>query len=391
MNYCPNCGTKVDGVFCSNCGTKIKEQTKEVAVKADIDSAGNATDKEVLLNTLYVLRAGMSHISIKADEAEKEKKKDKPVQEELSKKESNLKVLNEKYNQYKKICNTSESVDDYKLRLHKLQDEKERKEKPIKILVNTLLIFLIYSILYFPVVMTIMAAIDINLKDYTGKLFLFFSIGPVMCIVSFILLLCCKEDITLKKRIDDAANQYNAALKIETCKKYIDTTKNEIASLVKYNNNPKLNELLKESVKLYNSLVNAFGDTLNPQDWGNIDTIIYCLETNRADTLKEALHQTDLVIRHEEIKAVMVNMGNKICSTIAACTERLYWQMENISENQKHISAELKNINDNILSASEMQTALLEKANENSKKLMEDVNRMRTYADIEAAKKGTTL
>ena len=53
--------------------------------------------------------------------------------------------------------------------------------------------------------------------------------------------------------------------------------------------------------------------------------------------------------------------------------------------------SELKEINDNVLSTAEMQKALLAKANENSKKLMEDVNKMRSYSDVMAKKTGISL
>ena len=77
MNYCSNCGTKVTGAFCSNCGAKVEEKAEKVSV---IDDPRQNTEeisptKEVLLNVLYVLRAGISKISLKCDETKKENDK----------------------------------------------------------------------------------------------------------------------------------------------------------------------------------------------------------------------------------------------------------------------------------------------------------------------------
>ena len=41
MKYCPNCGTKVSGIFCSNCGKKISETTTAVSTKTNNPTSNN--------------------------------------------------------------------------------------------------------------------------------------------------------------------------------------------------------------------------------------------------------------------------------------------------------------------------------------------------------------
>ena len=150
-------------------------------------------------------------------------------------------------------------------------------------------------------------------------------------------------------------------------------------------------KLRREGKKLFSALVKAFGELLHPSDWAHIDSVIFCLETKRANTLEEALRQADLFVRHEEMKSVIVAVGKQICKTISNAAMHISWQLEGISETQAKIAANLREINSNLLSTKEMQESLLKKANENSEKLMQDVNRVCGYADAAAVQKGLTL
>ena len=106
MAYCSHCGSKVDGAFCSNCGRKVGETAKEVET---VDSC----EKEVLLNTLYVLRAGISRISQKSDEARKYEQEKGTVSDQASKKGEEIKQLGKKYRAAQCQCTREISDSDY--------------------------------------------------------------------------------------------------------------------------------------------------------------------------------------------------------------------------------------------------------------------------------------
>lgn len=154
-------------------------------------------------------------------------------------------------------------------------------------------------------------------------------------------------------------------------------------------------------------------------DWGNIDLIIFYIETGRADTFKEALQLLDRQLQTNQMVSEIRRAGQRICGTIHDSTQRLgsaltrsfsvlgaqlqgihnqlhsiNGQVANIGEkmdrsNQRfdEISKTMKTLNGNIsqsmnaidsgiqmqLSATELNNALLEQANRTSDQLLGDL------------------
>ena len=125
---------------------------------------------------------------------------------------------------------------------------------------------------------------------------------------------------------------------------------------------------------------------IDKRDWKNLDLIIYQLETGRADSIKEALQQADLYIRHNEIKAVMQTATLAICSnikesigklsfSIGASFESLRSDVEAMNQTNFAMSSKF----DDLISAQDLSNALLKKANVSSERLVEDIDKIKNY------------
>ena len=148
------------------------------------------------------------------------------------------------------------------------------------------------------------------------------------------------------------------------------------------------NALVKESAAMY-----AYVKRISPvheSDWENIDVIIYEIESGRASSLKEALQQTDLYIRHSEIIAQFKVATNAICHAITTSMDSLSLsigtqlkaikaEFSELSENQRIMTEELSSL----IEAQKVSNALLEKANESSKDLAKDVKRIKNVQEYD--------
>ena len=164
----------------------------------------------------------------------------------------------------------------------------------------------------------------------------------------------------------------------------------------------------KLSQEMYNALVAQFKSVLDIRDWEHIDLIIFNFETGRADTLKEALQQVDRKVQTDEIIEAIETAGQNISSTIRMSMNELRSDLNKsfnrLSEQLAIQHAEqmtaLGNINrsiertnesiaklqsatenngktlENILSAANLNNALIAKIGCDSMSLMDDVNYM---------------
>ena len=164
----------------------------------------------------------------------------------------------------------------------------------------------------------------------------------------------------------------------------------------------------KLSQEMYNALVAQFKSVLDIRDWEHIDLIIFNFETGRADTLKEALQQVDRRVQTDEIIEAIESAGSSIAATINVTMRELRSDLNKsfnrLSEQLAIQHAEqmtaLGNINrsiertnesiaklqsatenngktlENILSAANLNNALIAKIGYDSMSLMDDVNYM---------------
>ena len=123
---------------------------------------------------------------------------------------------------------------------------------------------------------------------------------------------------------------------------------------------------------------------IDERDFPHIDVIIYELETGRADTLKEALQQADLHVRHGEIKSIMYSATQMICSSIQSSSNKLARTMDlqlsrlnaeiaDLNSTQRELSSKF----DESIKSQELTNSLLQKANVSSESLAYDAARIK--------------
>ena len=182
-----------------------------------------------------------------------------------------------------------------------------------------------------------------------------------------------EEQLEKKKEVFD--KRLNV---IDTLTNKKDDVRNQIISLSE--NSENTYQLAKESTK----------GLIDERDWKYLDIIIYELETGRADTMKEALQQTDLYVRHDEIKKAIHTASEAISAgikqgigelkhSIGLQVTALRADISELDQTQKDIRGKLGDM----LDAQELSNALLEKSNVSSERLAEDVARMRQLRERE--------
>ena len=152
----------------------------------------------------------------------------------------------------------------------------------------------------------------------------------------------------------------------------------------------KGNLIVSETEHLLNFLRNDMKMVLDERDWKNLDLIIYELETGRADSIKEALQQADLMIRHNEMSQMMQTATEAICKSIQSGMTDIRRGMTNILrsinmqiEAQERSAREISNKFDDMLDAQKLSNALQEKANISSVQLADDISRIRELKNWE--------
>lgn len=169
---------------------------------------------------------------------------------------------------------------------------------------------------------------------------------------------------------------------------------------------------VQAAVNLIQSLNNSFGYMIDMRDWANTDFIIYSLETRRADTMKEALAIVDSEKRANRIAAAInqasIEIRRSIISNSAEIIKSLqggFNRLSNIMVTQAEImQTTYQSINaqtqimanemqatraaigsqstylSQIACQTNMQNALIAKANESSASLAQKADTMNQYA-----------
>ena len=192
-----------------------------------------------------------------------------------------------------------------------------------------------------------------------------------------------------------SSNENNISIKISSLKRQIAIEtqkevqkKHEQVEIKK----EKIYAIDEKIIKLKNLISVATQNFIDQRDLIYLDFIIYLLETGRADTMKEALQQTDLYIRHNEIKEIMQSATVSICSSIQSSFKSLSFSLSDQlsllrSEFAKN-NSELSEKFENLISAQELNNALLQKSNVSSEKLVENISRLRERRDYEYYRTG---
>ena len=156
----------------------------------------------------------------------------------------------------------------------------------------------------------------------------------------------------------------------------------------------KLNEINKSQAMIVDECKVIFEQLklfeIDQRDWPIIDLLIYEMETGRADSIKEALQQADLYLRHNEMKQLLQKATLTICSAIKENARIISDSIESSLSQMRREMSELNQTNitlsskfDNFIDAQKLTNALLDKANVSSEQLANDVKRMRNIHEAE--------
>ena len=392
MYYCSKCGAQSEFMKCPICGSECSEKGL---------SGGNIKGK--ILDNLYTLRAGISEISRKHDQIgvlDKKKEENRNLRRE---KNSGLSALKKKYQNAKTVVeNHNEEKNNAEIEHAKQTIQTFEKEKAVFLKRNS-----IFRWFGFFVVLT--GAITLLGSDYwpesaEGLWWVLMTVEVILFIVfskksasdaevkKFLCRMneqidCEKETISLLTK--KHANYIRCRDALVSYPSIIETAEHEI-SLVKPDiyYDEQISNLASEGKYIYQTLIDQFNGFLNVQDWKYLDVVIYMFETSRASSIQDALRQTDALVRHGELISMMKEVGTRICSTIQSSTRQISFRLDMLENSQRNLysgvaelGGKMQGVKNSIISASNMQAALLEKANTNSERIMEDVHQLRKYAD----------
>lgn len=405
MGFCHNCNQEVSSKFCPNCGAEAVELAKNT----------KTTDTPALIDELYALRSGLSRI---AQENDKVKEAEKTLNDQQ---DLNLDIIymagldngDLKYFQAQRqyVIDSCEGPNrEYISKKGTLEKALINLESESKKWLKKF--FIVLPFFFVSIALFVASAIAF---EYSEGLI---PMGVITLLTSSLLGLTfwCNfakhhkfikpyrrqiEDLNKKIKSDERikAEINNDPHYIEYNEKYI-KAKEEYEKAKAFDYSPlenALNEQKNSSMEFYKEFYPAFlarfEKVLDPRDWCNLDLVIFILETGRADNLRDALIQVD-GYRHTEAIVKAVNSASQaICRTIINEADRLQRAISThvdtinsnliaIAERQKTLNNSLNGINSSIekqINATELQNALLEKANTSSDRLAKDLEEIRNY------------
>lgn len=428
MAFCSRCGVSIEGRFCSACGYDNQPKEKVQTVKDTIDQ-------------LYSLRAGMSLVSVQIDDTRRKKASgDAIISSEQNKIDSineRIKSLSLELSEKEYALETSEfnkntnKLGQLYAKKEELRKQKEKDQRSVTISRYGAVIAKIVGVI------AIIAASVIGLWFIVGLLVTlageivksfqipsFFEIGDEGFIVIGVGIACAVAGGILikvgsKKTSSKLANEYmDCEVEINSeknfqiaCEQYVHQIPQLQEKIDKLNleTNEKVLKLSEKKVaheneiayynkcanETYNALVNEYSSILDARDWGNLDLVIYYLETRRAISVREALqlvdrqHQNDAIVEALKVATAQISetiiLSSEILSkTVIGCTEIIAKQltevcgrMNVIQVNQEIANAYLRNIS----SETALNNAMIKKAKTTSEEMMQDIKQMRIYAD----------
>ena len=144
----------------------------------------------------------------------------------------------------------------------------------------------------------------------------------------------------------------------------------------------EIKRLKKVSSVIYDELSAAYSQLLDPRDWKYIDLIAFYWETGRAENMKEALQLVEREVQTQRIVGAIEDASARICKTIAVAASAISAQLDTISSQLSQVIANQQiqiGQLDRIIEAENMRNALIAKANVTGEQLMNDVAYIKNY------------
>ena len=145
----------------------------------------------------------------------------------------------------------------------------------------------------------------------------------------------------------------------------------------------KATPFVQTSLDIVNTLNSCFSSYIDKRDWVNLDFIIYCLETGRADNLKEALFAVDRQKQVNQIVSAIENAGKEIArsmnTTITRLEDKMVHCFNMISTQFERQTRQLNSINsqlDSVITTQKMNNALIEMQNKTSMDMLGELGKI---------------
>ena len=333
-----------------------------------------------IINNLYVIRAGLSTIS----ELSNEYKRRRNLLDDW------LSGINADYQQMK---NASDEISQKESEIRGYEVENEDLKKKAKTLTllkeaasgeKFLTARMIFSFLL--IVGSIIALL-------VGGLFAFSILVPaiiwnVVCIIKFIDAFGA-ERYAVKDKI--GGNERRIADKrkgIIELQNRIEESRYSLAFKVRqYNtmiqNKESLNTFVTKANALYAALEEAYADICHPDNWKNIDRIVYYLSTGRADNLRDALNLMDQRLNAElianEIRASsemiageLHKIRQEVISAVNNAAERINNGICSLGRALSESNAAVLASTERLVTAQELNNSLQRQANKTCEQLLRD-------------------
>ena len=394
--------------------------------------ASSLTEKDELIAKFYTIRAGLSVI---AEESEKIRKLENEIQELKLEDESYRKKAKYDANREKHIldyekCSTENKIKEAQSSLTIIKNERERiyndggkkyrPRLPIGLMVALSIIGIVITL--------IVVSIFEDSIPYGAVPFIvsFIYLYIFFIIVFFIIRRyrigqklwwddIYKQDEIIKKR---ELSLLELKKDLEKKREEINELQNNILPAI-HNASPNSSQISLLKSKYYrtvsvstqkaksirNALIEEFGDILTEDDWGNVDLLIFYLNTGRADSLKEALQLVDRQRQTNQIVQAIGTAASYISNTMQANTYKLARVMDNcfsnlsnqISTNHQQLIGAMNNISDSfnsrigsfestvktqsqaLLDSQALNASLLKEANRRSDELMNELRYNQKY------------
>ncbi|MBQ4584855.1 MAG: hypothetical protein IJA82_01460 [Clostridia bacterium] len=413
MSFCKNCGAEITGAFCSSCGTK-----------ADCDcTPKQKEDSKGAIGSLCCLRAGLSVVSNEYDNVKKQTDilKDSldsldyekiEFQSKLDSKERIIKDFKYKLERENTTITQHNKNQEYKkARLNQVVDNWEKNIKKsytkrrttfitfISMFAIGLPVFILIFVLSMTqeldpifVLPTILAGLSCGVGFWGTLIMLFFVDLKRDKKKELNKALAELEELekTPPQKIKSLEEAYKNNDEYQACITEIAQINNQIDQLVvKYNIGAisdnaikSITNYAKNGGRIYKALVDIYSSTLAPRDWEHIDLIIYFLDTGRADSLKEALQQVDLLKNADKINKATKDANASIRSIYSSEAREPSPNFISCASSIKN-ALDLSQNNDSLsaLSNEALQEALEEKHGVPSNTLLNDVNVIKDYAE----------
>ena len=339
-------------------------------------------DKQTTVSWLYTVRAGLSAISLERDKADSiEKNYEKKKHEEKQKFIRNYgengqveldKSYDEGFDRSKCSVGGIEREANYNAALQSFRNEQRRLnadyDNHLKSFKKAIYIFVGIALLIIGLILLIVGIVLPNSSAMLivggvaligGGIFsIFFAFaGPSKAYKV--------ESEKMRKAIEAVDGNIRACARLrDLCLNYEKKKEGEI------------DEVGLSADKLYEQLAEIIGDTLDPRDWKYVDLLIYYFETNRAETIREALQLIDRELQTQAIIGSVNASTQQICKTIQNEANRLNNMIAECCNAMNKMNENLTAIRGNQIAQiiqQEMSDALLRKATASSEQLAKDV------------------